>query len=698
MRRSGSVNRTVVIAELKLVEHNDWGTQLTFEASRRFPRTVARGLLRRLREGRKLPHRVEDLLAGADFALEDDDLIQLALDGDEYGARNNAAATVLGPSAVGCLIDEFFELGRKSLQSSESRAKEELAKRRSAIRQRLRATRIANLVPAAASRGEQAGTAHLAKLADLIARHPDGQPSHNGQPFNSAAMGDVTRLVLEWGERLLGSATAKRSEMATIAWLASRAPSPRLLELLKRMLDWELATWRDFRAQAEATGFAQSTEANEARTVWIGHYAKAFLSIRCEEATQLMVDYLPDEDFGPRAAGVLAEQWKQAHEPTLGGWGKSRNYSRVANRRAERSTDPRATCHEADSIFGVVEPLLERTAMAAQKKHAVALATAAASLPHGQRADTIATLVQESGVQQLNALLNNLVLSGEVIRADWVQRGISNLVDRAQQDAYALSQPWQLGAWLRLLPFTDHPSAAIETVKTLPEMYRTPRWLEEMVLVFPAAPGKDAEDAFFALAKFDSRLYQNRGWIESAFEFGTLSSAAALIALVDEGKLHGGSNGVSEWRLVEHLSALIGTHEELRGQVYERLEIGGATAGCLRLARAVAANPDVDGFWILMDLEKETSQRFIPDQTIARLVSKRIADQQWAGAYSIVQVPAVELRRKLLALVSDGGPNDAAARYLTQIDVIRDESGAPMAEPRHPDLDTGKPWPLVAAD
>ena len=686
------------IAELKIVDHHDWGTRLTFEASRRFPQTVARGTLRRLREGRELPHRAEDLLAAVEFALEDDELLQVALDGDEFSARSNAAAAVLGPGAVGCLIDEYFVLDRTSRESSEPRAKEGSAKCRSAIRQRLRATRIANLVRAAASRGEQADIAYLAKLADLIAGHSDGQPGNYDQPFNSAAIGAVTELVLEWGERVLGSATVKRSEMATIARLASRAPSPRLLELLKRMLDWELATWRNFRARAEATGFAQSAEASEARTVWIEHYARAFLSIRCEEATQLMVDYLPDEDFGPRAARVLAEQWQQAHEPTLGGWGKSGNYSRVANKRADRSTDPRATCHEADSIFGVVEPLLGRTATAAQKKHAVALATAAASLPHGQRANTIATLVEESGDQQLNALLNNLVLSGEVIHANWVQRGISSLLDKAQQDLYALREPWQLGAWLRLLPFTDRPSAAVEAVKALPEMYRRPKWLEEMVSVFPAAPGKDAEDAFFTLAKFDDRLYQDRRWIESAFEFGTLSSGSALIELVDEGKLHEGSNGMPEWSLVERLSALMGTHEELRGQVYERLETGGATAGCLRLARAVAANPDVDGLWVLMDLEKETSQRFITDQTIARLVSKQIADQQWDGAYSIVQVPVVELRQKLLALVSDGGSNDAAARCLMQIDLIRDESGAPMAEPRHPDLDSGKPWPLIAAD
>jgi hypothetical protein len=49
-------------------------------------------------------------------------------------------------------------------------------------------------------------------------------------------------------------------------------------------------------------------------------------------------------------------------------------------------------------------------------------------------------------------------------------------------------------------------------------------------------------------------------------------------------------------------------------------------------------------------------------------------------------------------MTTDGGPSDAAARTLNEIDKIRDEYGAPEAEPRHPDLKSGKPWPIITPE
>jgi hypothetical protein len=64
----------------------------------------------------------------------------------------------------------------------------------------------------------------------------------------------------------------------------------------------------------------------------------------------------------------------------------------------------------------------------------------------------------------------------------------------------------------------------------------------------------------------------------------------------------------------------------------------------------------------------------------------------------MVPVPAAELRRKLLAMTTDGGPMNAAARCLSQIDKIRDEHGAPESDPRHPDLASGRAWPAMMPD
>ncbi|MER9879586.1 hypothetical protein [Mesorhizobium sp. M0118] len=78
--------------------------------------------------------------------------------------------------------------------------------------------------------------------------------------------------------------------------------------------------------------------------------------------------------------------------------------------------------------------------------------------------------------------------------------------------------------------------------------------------------------------------------------------------------------------------------------------------------------------------------------------TEHVPSESWEGAYNVVPIPAIELRRSLLSMTIDGGASDVAARLLRQIDLVRDEYGVPEAEPRHPDLASGKPWPILTAD
>lgn len=140
---------------------------------------------------------------------------------------------------------------------------------------------------------------------------------------------------------------------------------------------------------------------------------------------------------------------------------------------------------------------------------------------------------------------------------------------------------------------------------------------------------------------------------------------------------------------------MIGEHPELRTPVYQLIKDGATTPGLALLAQAVAENPDADGLLLLIKIETEHKSSFISWRTIENLVTEHVSSEDSKGAYEVVPVPAVELRRKLLALTTDGGPMDAAARCLNQIDKIRDDYGTPDSEPRHPDLASGKRWPIM---
>ncbi|WP_203416246.1 hypothetical protein, partial [Pseudovibrio axinellae] len=108
--------------------------------------------------------------------------------------------------------------------------------------------------------------------------------------------------------------------------------------------------------------------------------------------------------------------------------------------------------------------------------------------------------------------------------------------------------------------------------------------------------------------------------------------------------------------------------------------------------------PDTESVLMLIDFERKTGRSFITWQSIQSAVTEHVPAENWEGVYNVVPVPAVDLRRKLLAMTGSGGKNDPAARCLNLIDKLRDEYGAPESEPRHPDLVSGRPWPILKPD
>jgi hypothetical protein len=290
------------------------------------------------------------------------------------------------------------------------------------------------------------------------------------------------------------------------------------------------------------------------------------------------------------------------------------------------------------------------------------------------------------------------VLSGENISIEMVKSGVAELFEAAKTQPWILSQGggWELKEWLRLLPFASPPAEALNVVRGLPDDQRSVGYLEEMISGFGTAPGDDAEAVLFQLAELDPKLYANYAWRAAAISRGTLSAARRFVGLAALGAFEG--QGTDRWHIARELAGLIVEHPELRPQVYQLLGDGAATPGFALLAQAVAEAPDAEGLLLLVKVEIDQKRSFITWRTTEQVVTERTPSENWKGAYDIVPVPAAELRKKLLGMTSDGGPADVAARCLNQIDKIRDEYGTPDSEPRHPDLGSGKRWPIMIPD
>ena len=256
---------TSAVATVEIERGTGGLTSGLHEAKERFPVAVANGMLRRVLEGRELPYHAIELMAGAGFALEGEAVLEIALSENAHDQRAEAVASVIGPSAVGYLIDQMLKLVEQ-MQAAKA-YDEALSARRRGMQRRIEHSQTAHLLAAIKTRSENASSHQISEFAGLIGGHWQ-RIDADGQWFNADAQAQIADFFEEWGSRLLGSPDATREHLAYVATLAKYAPSPKLLPVLERLLDEELRRWREFQALAQAAEFRPGHETNEARIRW----------------------------------------------------------------------------------------------------------------------------------------------------------------------------------------------------------------------------------------------------------------------------------------------------------------------------------------------------------------------------------------------------------------------------------------------
>jgi len=687
-----------LIAEMDIDRKDNGELHLLYEVRQRYPQALAEGLLRRLREGGELFYGADNVLAAAAFSLEDDALLDIALQASgRHDGRAEAASSVLGPQAVGKMIDAYL-IARIRLRDANGKYDQAASDRYLALRERIDHTLGASLVSALQARADSVTDEQVSDLAELFFRDTYGD-NERARPFHEEGLVAIGALAQTWGERLLAAENATRSQKSSIATLISIAPSVTLLPILKRFLDDNLRRYRSFREMEKVSGWRDHSAVHEAQHPNTHEYQRAFTAIKAPETDALMGGYLTDDPFGELAARVLAAHWLEANEPEddrkfFGGV----DFSRIEARRAARAAKPAESCTEADMIFAAIDQLIAEGATDEQKRLAIALGIVGARLPHGERTATIEKLIALAPRQARASLLLSLILSGEDIDIKLVADGIAETFEAAKKVTWILHQSdaYQLREWLRLLPFATPVSEIPAIVRAIPDPQRNPNMLEEMVRGLGNTPADDTEAVLFKLADDDPRFYLDHQWRSAALRLGTASSAHRLIDLTVSGALNGKSQNKWHWR--RELAGLISEHPKVRAYARELLKDGPTNEALALLAHTVSENPEADDLLMLVECEIKTGRSFLNWRSIQMAVTEQVLSKDWQGAYNVVPTSAVEFRRKLLALTGSNGADGPAARCLNTIDKMRDEYGAPETEPRHPDLGSGRPWPILAPD
>lgn len=252
---------------------------------------------------------------------------------------------------------------------------------------------------------------------------------------------------------------------------------------------------------------------------------------------------------------------------------------------------------------------------------------------------------------------------------------------------------WEVEAWLQLLPFSDRPAAAIEGVDMVLGAVPHAQGLERVVSAFGDAPGEEAERALRELMERHPRIASEHDWVRAIVKRGTRSAAILLMDIVANGGA-GAIPGGDYWTARE-LLGLIQRHPDLKDEAMRRYEAG---RGWPVFEHMLADPGDADAVLALVRAYAAAGRGFdgLLQNAIREAALSKEPAADWAGAYELRPVPPPELRKTLFAMTEDASPATLAEACLAAIDELRDEYGASEFEPRHPDVESGRPWPPAA--
>ena len=148
------------------------------------------------------------------------------------------------------------------------------------------------------------------------------------------------------------------------------------------------------------------------------------------------------------------------------------------------------------------------------------------------------------------------------------------------------------------------------------------------------------------------------------------------------------------------LSTFMNSHEQFRQEVYERFPRVADSPAKSILEHAIANAADADGVLLLVRVGAAQDKRFRGTAlyTALRHVLVGQTPIESSGMQQLYSLPAPELRKGLFDMVVTGNAAESrlATECLTAIDEIRDDYRHVDAEPRHPNIAMGVPWPQIS--
>jgi len=664
-------------------------------AYERYPSTVASALVRRIEQGLEIPFRAHLLVQEQHIVTDEEPISGMINDAALNETIRRNAASIAGPVSIGRLIDALLALDTRA--ASDPVARRTLAEQQRLLEGFVITAPYSSLVVAVLARADTTDPRQIALFANQLASHR-GQDSAIRPPaiLEDAQKAKLVDTLLRWVPTMVDASDSTRAELAELARAIGSVGDARLAESLDLLLSEDLRRWDISRAAFAASGYHD--QASDARHSWMNWYQRSFIAIGNEQVEKLLIQRLPNPQFGPEAASALMQLWEKRHHVAIS-LAFPRTFLREMMVRRGRRLRDEVPAPAALAILDVVESLLEgRTEN--EQQHAIRLAVAAFRMPCGDISALVRRLIEYPAPFSLQRdLYIALALSGERLQVDAIQSCIRTLI------AESGAKPWVLGdqhsvffGWVELLAFSERPAAMLEELAALEQPHlKQPYQLRGLMAALGASSESEVEDVLLQFAALIPGLARQHEWLAALRTRGTESSGRALLQLLQDGAFDDPGHRDIEG-LDAYLAQLAKSYPIFRAEMLRLLDHLEEGALAMAIEHALVALSDTESILSLVYYYARSGRS---GDGLYKSIRKLAVDErpsaEFSGAVTLFPVPVDDLRRRLFTIALTQTTEAVVAKHcLALIDCIRDDYGYPESEVRHPDIRSGQPWPLLA--
>lgn len=447
-----------------------------------------------------------------------------------------------------------------------------------------------------------------------------------------------------------------------------------------------------------------------ARITQASWYVRSIVRLLGDAADDVLLPLFAEPEY---QRALLEEYARQLSEPQNREMGGRPDYERIWRLRAQpiQPLDPASRrARFANAIRGRIQQLESTRASTDNERHLngtlKALGGGLAAVAPRHNADEILALLAlpaDFDAHTIVQALSQLLFSGATLPADvclsLLDRPLAAMKKWGIQD----HERWTIVGFLRICPFVDDPAAGMKKVR---DIFREAHLgLHEVREILPALGNSRSNEALALMVELAlpnrNWQYVENEWLEALVALDTDDARHLMLSAIDPA-LPAPPWKALDWHGSEQLASRIAAMAEadprLDAQICELTT--DATLGESRramLARVLQAGATREWTLAALNLIDDAQRSPIPDG-VERAVEQAFLEDRphpaYRGAYTMQPVQSNSVRGRLFSMVfNDERRKRSAYSLLGKIEEQRLEYGRPLDEPRHPDVDSGSPWP-----